>query len=104
MKRKVTYAAVFVLASQVSAIAYGGSGDDPSTASWLKEWQDKGLVVRQTFDGTKNELNAARVGYLQPSYVVDLGVKLVDWQPFSARAKHSLIVSPLLEWHHTNTP
>jgi len=80
------------------------AAEQDAAPSFLEKWQANGLLVRQTFDGTKNELNPARVGYLQPSYLVDFGIKLADWQPMSANAKHSLVLSPILEWHRLNVP
>jgi hypothetical protein len=80
------------------------SAQEQRFGGWLGKWQDKGLSIRQTFDGTKNEQNPANLAIVSPSYVIDLGVKLVDWQPFRDNPRHSLVFSPVSEWHRTNTP
>jgi len=80
------------------------SAQDQRFGGWLGKWQDKGLSIRQTFDGTKNEQNPANIALVQPSYVIDLGVKLIDWAPLRDKAHHSLVISPVAEWHRANTP
>ena len=92
----------FLTGLLLSASAVWGEEQKTTTPGWLDTWQAHGLQVRQTFDGTKNEANPARIGYLQPSYIVDLGIKVADWQPLSGNANHSLVLSPILEWHHLN--
>src|SRR5262249_27204362 len=77
----------------------------PSTiARWLKAWQDKGLSVRQAFDGSKNESKPASFSYLRPLYTADIGVKFLEWDPLKNSTTATLPIGPSLEWHRTNTP
>ena len=78
--------------------------NDQKLEGRLGKWQGKGLAIRQTFDGTQNEQKPANLALVQPSYVIDLGVKLMDWSPLGDNRRHSLVISPIAEWHRTNTP
>jgi hypothetical protein len=88
-------------------IATGVSAQPAPTstiARWLKAWQDKGLSVRQAFDGSKNESKPASFSYLKPLYTADIGVKFLEWDPLKNSTTATLPIGPSIEWHRTNTP
>jgi hypothetical protein len=99
---------LLLLVAATSAVAQQAATpsapEESAVARWLQAWQSKGLSVRQTFDGSKNESKPAAFSYLNPLYTADIGVKLVEWDPLKNSITHTLPIGPSIEWHRTNTP
>lgn len=72
-------------------------------ARWLKAGQDKGLSVRQAFDG-KERINAREVLYLKSLYTADIGLKFLEWDPLKNSTTATFPIGPSIERHRTNTP
>lgn len=78
----------------------------PPDTSVLGRLDAAGVFVRQNFVGVKEENLPATVSYVDStlaghSYLVDLAVKLKDFQPVS-RSDQTLLVSPSVEWHRSD--
>src|SRR5262245_60724739 len=97
--RFIVMAIVFLL-----SVAQQAAAQQTRLDAFLESLKAKGFSVRQTFDGTKNEQNPANIAYVDPTYIVDLGIKLIDWQPFAGSVNHSVVISPIIEWHRANSP
>jgi hypothetical protein len=95
---------LLLLLIATSAAAQATPPPSSTIAGWLKAWQDKGLSIRQAFDGSKNESKPASISYLKPLYTADIGVKFLEWDPLKNSTTMTLPIGPSLEWHRTNTP
>jgi hypothetical protein len=99
------YVALF-LSLVTTTLALGQEAAPPQStlARWLAAWQAKGLSVRQTFDGSKNESKPASIAYLKPLYTADIGVKFLEFDPLKNSVQQTMPIGPSIEWHRTNTP
>lgn len=102
--------ALAAMALSASLLAPAAASAQPAPrggiAGALDKFAAKGFSVRQAFDGTKKEQSPAVLAYVDPTYVIDLGIKHNGWEPCTKAkcANHALVLSPIVEWHRTNTP
>ncbi len=87
---------------------------EPVDPILLRKLVDAGFQLRKSFSGTsQDQSQAAEVGWAHDAEIgakdfwnVNLAAKIVQWSPFTKKDQLDppvLVVSPVVEWHHTST-